>query len=75
MCYKATQSNAECVATKQKFLGQPTSETHPHILNIGEITPSITKTEYQNRRLSLVELILKKETSQNHLVRPFFVYV
>lgn len=42
-----------------KLFGQPTSETHPHLLNQGEITPLITKQEYQTRRDKLVETLLK----------------
>ncbi|CAH1964027.1 unnamed protein product [Acanthoscelides obtectus] len=58
---------------KRKALGQPTPETHPHLLNPDEVTPLITKTEYQNRRCQLIESIMKKaikssEYQKNHLV-------
>lgn len=33
--------------------GQPTHETHPHILASGELTPGITALEYHERRRSL----------------------
>lgn len=56
-----------------KVLGQPTNDTHPHILNEGEVTPMTTKYEYETRRTRLVEAITKysfKNTlrSKNHLV-------
>ncbi|KAF9876068.1 metallopeptidase family M24 [Colletotrichum karsti] len=35
--------------------GQPVHETHPHILNAGEITPGITAQEYWDRRARLAE--------------------
>lgn len=56
-----------------KVLGQPTNDTHPHILNEGEVTPMTTKYEYETRRTRLVEAITKysfKNTlrSKNHLI-------
>lgn len=69
------KSKTKCLSRKQKTLGQPTPETHPHILNVGEVTPLITKAEYQNRRLGLVESILKNQKSKSHLVRILITVV
>ncbi|KAI9593100.1 peptidase M24, structural domain-containing protein [Syncephalis fuscata] len=33
--------------------GQPLPETHPHLMHVGEITPGITKEEYEDRRARL----------------------
>lgn len=45
--------------TNSKLFGQPTPETHPHLLNNGELTPLITPEEYQTRREKLVQILLK----------------
>jgi Xaa-Pro aminopeptidase len=36
-------------------LGQPSAKTHPHLLKEGQITPSGTREEYQERRRRLIE--------------------
>lgn len=55
-----------------KLFGQPTHESHPHLLKDGEITPSITKEEYHNRREKLIESLLiyaqKNCPEKNHMV-------
>jgi intermediate cleaving peptidase 55 len=35
--------------------GQPVHETHPHLLNPGELTPGITALEYHHRRAALAK--------------------
>jgi Xaa-Pro aminopeptidase len=42
--------------TSVRWFGQPVAQTHPHLLNEGEVTPKITKTEYRKRRSALVSL-------------------
>lgn len=37
-----------------RWFGQPAAQTHPHLINSGEVTPNITKEEYQKRRTMLV---------------------
>ncbi|KAJ3181574.1 hypothetical protein HDU85_003516 [Gaertneriomyces sp. JEL0708] len=37
------------------LIGQPTPETHPHLLQPGEITPGITQEEYHQRRRKLMD--------------------
>ena len=34
--------------------GQPAAQTHPHLIKKGEVTPGITKEEYQSRRTKLL---------------------
>ncbi|KAK1277035.1 hypothetical protein QJS04_geneDACA015875 [Acorus gramineus] len=41
-------------------VGQPTSVSHPQLLEDGEITPGITKEEYISRRERLLELLPEK---------------
>ncbi|KAF9886985.1 hypothetical protein FE257_010601, partial [Aspergillus nanangensis] len=45
-------------AAELKF-GQPLHETHPHILNPGELTPGITALEYAQRRSRLANKLPK----------------
>lgn len=63
--------------TSCKFFGQPTPESHPHLLSEGEITPLITKSEYQSRRDKLVEKILnyaqKNCAEKKHVVCICFI--
>lgn len=48
-CTAALQAAERC----PRLLGQPTHETHPHLLKEGEVTPGITATEYALRRAQL----------------------
>ncbi|MCJ1423566.1 hypothetical protein MMC29_001450 [Sticta canariensis] len=45
-------------ASKLQF-GQPVYETHPHLLNIGEVTPGIAALEYAYRRSNLASKLPK----------------
>ncbi|KAJ1975643.1 aminopeptidase, partial [Dimargaris xerosporica] len=38
-------------------MGQPTSETHPHLIQAGHITPGITSEEYAQRRARLADAL------------------
>ncbi|OJK02624.1 hypothetical protein ASPACDRAFT_75766 [Aspergillus aculeatus ATCC 16872] len=49
---------ASISAAELKF-GQPLHETHPHILNPGELTPGITALEYAQRRSRLANQLPK----------------
>lgn len=54
------------VATQQavqRCLGQPTSYTHPFLMKKDEVTPGLTKENYQTRRHNLVELISNEKSS------------
>lgn len=58
--------------------GQPTHQTHPHLIGNGEITPLITLAEYKKRRNLLLEAIIRhssnrNDTYQNHLVRAIII--
>ncbi|KAK0617236.1 peptidase M24, structural domain-containing protein [Immersiella caudata] len=48
----ASRGYATVSAAELEF-GQPVYETHPHVLQPGEITPGITAREYANRRADL----------------------
>ncbi|GAQ03228.1 intermediate cleaving peptidase 55 [Aspergillus lentulus] len=52
------RSYASISATELKF-GQPLHETHPHLLNPGELTPGITALEYAQRRSRLANKLPK----------------
>lgn len=38
-----------------RHFGQPASQTHPHLMLEGEVTPGMTKTEFYDRRSRLVQ--------------------
>lgn len=79
-CYtKATKSKSADInvtLNKRKSFGQPTWETHPHLLKEGEVTPSIQRSEYQSRRQKLIESIAAHAVKRNkdfkrHLVNYY----
>ncbi|XP_066530359.1 xaa-Pro aminopeptidase 3 isoform X2 [Hoplias malabaricus] len=41
----------------QRYLGQPSPYTHPHLVKNGEVTPGLTQTEFDLRRQRLASLI------------------
>ncbi|KAH9884069.1 aminopeptidase-like protein [Xylariomycetidae sp. FL2044] len=43
------------VSASNLLFGQPVHETHPHLLEAGELTPGITAQEYHERRLRLCQ--------------------
>ncbi|XP_074865753.1 xaa-Pro aminopeptidase 3 isoform X3 [Carettochelys insculpta] len=43
-----------------RYLGQPSSFTHPHLLKPGEVTPGLSQVEYALRRHKLMTLIAKE---------------
>ncbi|TGZ80621.1 hypothetical protein EX30DRAFT_331784 [Ascodesmis nigricans] len=49
----STQHRPYSVSTAPPRLGQPTHETHPHLLNPGEITPGLSAIEYAVHRARL----------------------
>ncbi|XP_018576611.1 probable Xaa-Pro aminopeptidase 3 isoform X2 [Anoplophora glabripennis] len=54
-----------CDSNFKRNFGQPSFNTHPHLIKEGEVTPFITKSEYQDRRCNLVECILKHAATNN----------
>lgn len=58
---------------KQSVYGQPTADTHPHLLKEDEILPSIQKTEFMQRRTNLMDLIKKHMLQTNHDVHAHIV--
>lgn len=57
----------------RKSYGQPTFETHPHLIAEGEITPLITKSEYQERRHKLLEAIVAYAFKRNKDIKRHLV--
>lgn len=45
--------NTVTVNAAELSFGQPVHETHPHLLQLGELTPGITAQEYADRRTNL----------------------
>ncbi|NXI72174.1 XPP3 aminopeptidase, partial [Anseranas semipalmata] len=43
-----------------RYLGQPSPFTHPHLLKPGEVTPGLSQVEYALRRHKLMALIQKE---------------
>ncbi|SPO02686.1 related to E.coli X-Pro aminopeptidase II [Cephalotrichum gorgonifer] len=54
----ASTTNHLVDASELQF-GQPLHETHPHLLESGELTPGITAQEYHDRRVKLCEHLPK----------------
>ncbi|KAI0043165.1 peptidase M24 [Auriscalpium vulgare] len=52
-CY-ATEAIVHDVLKPSAF-GQPTSRSHPHLVQPGEVTPGIPAEEYERRRVQLIE--------------------
>ncbi|XHG08589.1 hypothetical protein AWENTII_011683 [Aspergillus wentii] len=50
---------ASSISAADLKFGQPLHETHPHILNPGELTPGITALEYAQRRSKLANRLPK----------------
>ncbi|XP_045443411.1 xaa-Pro aminopeptidase 3 isoform X4 [Pipistrellus kuhlii] len=48
-----------------RYLGQPSPFTHPHLLRPGEVTPGLTQVEYALRRHKLMSLIHKEAHGQS----------
>ncbi|XP_005105486.1 xaa-Pro aminopeptidase 3 [Aplysia californica] len=47
------------ITTSFRRFGQPASQTHPHLIAEGEVTPGITRAEYHQRRCKLVQAAVK----------------
>ncbi|XP_028935212.1 xaa-Pro aminopeptidase 3 isoform X1 [Ornithorhynchus anatinus] len=48
-----------------RYLGQPSPFTHPHLLRPGEVTPGLSQVEYALRRHKLMTLIRKDTSGQS----------
>uniref|UniRef100_A0A8I3PGA7 Xaa-Pro aminopeptidase n=1 Tax=Canis lupus familiaris TaxID=9615 RepID=A0A8I3PGA7_CANLF len=48
-----------------RYLGQPSPFTHPHLLRPGEVTPGLSQVEYALRRHKLMSLIHKETQDQS----------
>lgn len=49
----------------ERNFGQPVSSTHPELLKPDELTPGIKRSEYQKRRLKLLQQLRKELDSNN----------
>ncbi|CAI2187438.1 11644_t:CDS:10 [Funneliformis geosporum] len=47
-------STSTIIQPESRFYGQPTAETHPHLMKPGETTPGISAVEYELRRTKLM---------------------
>lgn len=50
------QNNAS-TSTDKRLIGQPTPDTHPHLMKSLEITPGISRQEYERRRNNLLSVL------------------
>uniref|UniRef100_A0A336M323 CSON011162 protein n=1 Tax=Culicoides sonorensis TaxID=179676 RepID=A0A336M323_CULSO len=51
-----------------KSYGQPTPDTHPHLLKPGEFTPGLTLAEFKSRRERFVDKLLSSSNTKKHCV-------
>ncbi|CAI5785958.1 xaa-Pro aminopeptidase 3 isoform X1 [Podarcis lilfordi] len=51
-----------------RYLGQPSPFTHPHLLKPGEVTPGLSQVEYALRRHKLMAQIHKEVPGMDHTV-------
>ncbi|XP_053113095.1 xaa-Pro aminopeptidase 3 isoform X2 [Hemicordylus capensis] len=51
-----------------RYLGQPSPFTHPHLLKSGEVTPGLSQVEYALRRHKLMAQIHKEVEEMDHTV-------
>ncbi|CAD6216369.1 GSCOCG00004524001-RA-CDS [Cotesia congregata] len=55
----------------QQLYGQPTAQTHPHLLKPGELVPGIKLDEFKTRRTKLADYIIKNfspKDANSHIV-------
>lgn len=58
-----------------KTYGQPTSETHPYLIQKDEITPLIKKSEFQERRQKLIDQISTYVSERNPDVKNHLIII
>ncbi len=51
-------------ATWRRYFGQPAAETHPHLMQEGEVTPGISQAEFKARRQQLMEAVANSPAAQ-----------
>ncbi|XP_028140970.1 xaa-Pro aminopeptidase 3 [Diabrotica virgifera virgifera] len=74
-CNQASRLGKDVNKCAKKVLGQPTFDTHPHIMNEGEVTPMITKYEYQTRRSKLIDSLTKFSLNNNLKTKNHMVII
>ena len=54
----------------RRYFGQPAAQTHPHLVNKGEVTPGVSCAEYEWRRHTFLRKVLEKagENIRKHIV-------
>ncbi|XP_062873082.1 xaa-Pro aminopeptidase 3 isoform X2 [Trichomycterus rosablanca] len=52
----------------QRYLGQPSPYTHPHLVKAGEVTPGLTQTEYELRRQRLASVVESRVPDSSHVL-------
>ena len=53
------------MVTCKRWFGQPAAQTHPHLVQEGEVTPGITKEEFRSRRYELMNAIANTAFGQH----------
>uniref|UniRef100_A0AAY5F619 Aminopeptidase P N-terminal domain-containing protein n=1 Tax=Electrophorus electricus TaxID=8005 RepID=A0AAY5F619_ELEEL len=62
----------------QRYLGQPSPYTHPHLIKRGEVTPGVTQAEFELRRQRLASLIegrARQQTGCSHASDSFHIVI
>uniref|UniRef100_A0A8C9L3B0 Xaa-Pro aminopeptidase n=1 Tax=Pavo cristatus TaxID=9049 RepID=A0A8C9L3B0_PAVCR len=59
-CFQFSIQPAQQKKIPNRYLGQPSPFTHPHLLKPGEVTPGLSQVEYSLRRHKLMTLIQKE---------------
>lgn len=70
----ATHTEGVNKLKRLKNVGQPTHDSHPYIIKPGEVTPLLTRNEFQKRRQALRDIIVqhlseKAKAIKQHVVR------
>ncbi|KAF0436943.1 peptidase M24 [Gigaspora margarita] len=55
VCNRSFGTHAMLTPAEPRIFGQPTPETHPHLMKPGELTPGIAALEYELRRAKLMD--------------------
>ncbi|KRT80604.1 Peptidase, partial [Oryctes borbonicus] len=76
-CSKSPKSKLHKPISTQnkKSYGQPTSESHPFLLKDGEVTPGISRREYQDRRQKLVEEIVTYSSKNSKKASTYLIVI
>lgn len=60
-----------CARLSKPNFGQPSHETHPHLLCVDDVTPRISKSELRSRRDRLATLVRAHGKTSRPLYLPY----